>query len=172
MQRVPSWIIRLLGVIVVYGLLNVILVGGHWLWHYKDNKRRDQVKAQLGFERPRIQAIQIRLEGLTRNLDESKTQIEGLESEIHSTEGANPLGIPENIYDSYSRTVQYHNALVTEHNQKVIQQNLLYEDYSSRINQYNALVEEGNSLGKKIGGTWYVIPMPHVGTKSSAKAKR
>jgi hypothetical protein len=35
-----------------------------------------------------------------------------------------------------------------------------YDTYSKEIDYYNGLVEDYNKLSEKVGGTWYILPVP------------
>jgi len=151
-SRVLGWILGLVALVAVYGVMNLVLVGGQYVWYYADNQK-----------------LEARLQQMEKDLAGSASQIEAVKAGIKAVEKANPRGIPEDKYAAYSRSVRYHNELVEAHNQKVAEQQVVHGDYSSRVDQFNGLVEEANSLAKKIGGTWYVVPMPRAGGKASAK---
>jgi hypothetical protein len=168
-KRLLGWLLGLIALVVLYAVGNAVLVGGQYLWHYTDHRKLDAIKTQLDSERPRIEAVGAQLQRFGKDLTESEARLNTLKREIAGIEKANPRGVPEQIYPAYTRSVQHYNALVETHNRKVAEQQVAHQDRSSQIDRYNKLVGEANDLGRSVGSTWYVIPMPRVGAKGSAK---
>lgn len=168
------WIIGLLGIAVVYGAVNLVLVGAQKMWHHRDQIRFDQIKQQLNVEQPKIEQIKSDLRNIENTLDQSEVEMTNLRKQIESVEAKYPDGIPAALYNDYSHTIEQHNVRVSSYNVTLGQYNVLYEDYTVRIAQYNSQVEEVNALAKKIGTTWYVVPVPvpRSGGRSLANTRR
>lgn len=118
-------IIGILGIILVYGVINIVLVGAQDFWHSGDQSKLDALKQEL---------------------QTKKSDIDTLEANINSE---------KSTMDEYQANgdVTDYNSLVDDYNSK------LAEDQSD-VNDYNSIVQQANDLSNKIGGTWYVVPIP------------
>ncbi len=149
---------KLVNTILFFIIANVILVGGQKLWHLNDQKRLDEIKTDLEAQLPKIKSLEKELETLEISLDQMESRMNQLDVEIRTIESANPQGIPQAIYFSYSQKVDEYNSLIKQYNTSLTRFKNLYPDYSARVDSYNALVDEANSLAREIGGTWIIIP--------------
>jgi hypothetical protein len=93
-KHFKSLLIGIAGIVVVYGVLNLILVGGQSLWHSGDNKKLDQLKAELETENVEIERYESTAK--TRNL--SVTEINDYKRKI----------------DEYNKNVEEANKLAKE----------------------------------------------------------
>jgi hypothetical protein len=137
MPRLPEWLVYVLTIIILFGGANLLLVGAQKLWHWSDQSRLDVLKAQIAGERARLREE----EGW---LSQHGSEIEGLRKQI--------VG---GVFGASMRS-----AVITEYTERVTSFRARYERYSSDIDAVNKKIEDANALSKKIGGTWYVIPIP------------
>lgn len=98
-------VIGLVIIVVIYGLFNLVIVGGQYIWHFKDNSE---------------------LKRIEKTLAEQEVNIKMYEEKI------------------------YNNTITDSE----------YADYQNEINDYNENVDEYNEIAEKIGGTYYVLPVP------------
>jgi len=54
------------------------------------------------------------------------------------------------------------NALIAHYNDKVSRYQAAYANYSAAVDAANRKIAEANALSEKIGGTWFLIPLPGV----------
>jgi multidrug resistance efflux pump len=137
--NIIGWVIGLVAIAVVYLVFNLVFVGGQKLWHSGDQKKLDQIKAVLETEKNAIDDVEAQLVVKNINMDKLKKDIDALKN---------------------SRDIDRYNRLVDDYNMKLGAYNQQYDDYEKRLNSYNQKVNEANELAKKIGSTWYVIPVP------------
>jgi flagellar biosynthesis chaperone FliJ len=159
-SRLIRGIVSLAGIIVVYGVINLVFVGGQKLWHHSDHAKFDLLKAQLESEKLAISNAEARLQGFEDEMTRMEAQIESLESRIESTDRRYPSGVPSEIYASYNGSVSQYNELVDQHNSLLQNYNTLYPVYAARVDAYNEKVKKANIISKNIGGTWIIVPIP------------
>ena len=70
--------------------------------------------------------------------------------------------MPLHLYPEYSSLIDSFNGGIAPHNADVKRCDMVRTQYSAQVDSYNSLVEEANSLVKKVGTTWYVIPVPRL----------
>lgn len=155
-----GWIVGLVFLAVVYGVINVVFVGGQKLWHHADQKKLDSIKIELDFKRGALEQAEAKLQGLVAEMHRVDAESEIYRVNIDQVERSYPKGIPSEIYGSYKLSVSRYNELSGEHNSALRTYNMLYENYSGQLEVYNQAVNEANSISKKIGSTWYVVPFP------------
>lgn len=135
--KLPGWLRGLVLLVVLYGVGNLMLVGGQKLWHHDDQVKLDNIKTSLASENTKINNLEAELKTLEIKIKRSESYI-------------NNVGQNSNDY----------NSLVDEHNAKIANYNVIYNEYKRGIDQYNLHVNEANELAKSIGSTWYVVPIP------------
>lgn len=136
MPNLPSWVF----VVISFAALNVAIVGAQKFWHQEDQQRLDTLKAEISIARLR--------------LCEQEASIRLIASDI--------ARMAEQI-DNGGTTAIEHNALVTRYNERMSLYKAVYADYSINIESANNKIDEANALSRKIGGTWYLIPVPRGG---------
>lgn len=142
MEKVKGWIISIVGLIIVYGAINLVLYGAQELWHKGDTDKLNVIEEFI---------------------EEKKTEIDSLEQRLITAESG--LDAKESQLDSYKafgNTYQY-NLGVDDYNNLLSQYKLDLERYNSALVIYNQKINEGNELIKKTGSRWYVIPVPRIG---------
>jgi hypothetical protein len=140
--NIIGWVVGVVAIAIVYGLINLVLVGGQKVWHSGDQKKLTQIQSILDDEKKDLDRIEGELTSKNANLDK-------LEIDLKANKNGN---------------IDRYNKLVDEYNMKLGAYNQQYDDYKKRITSYNDKVNEANSIAKKIGSTWYVVPIP-VGKK-------
>ncbi len=152
----------LIGVLLVYGVINLVLVGGQNALHAGDQARLDEIKKQLEVEKTQISSLEANLSSLGQTLDSYEARISDLKSHIRAIEVSYPNGAPSAVYADYQRMLAEHNSMIAPYNSNLSQFKAMYADYSSRVDRYNTKVDEANALAKKIGSTWVVVPVPRL----------
>src|SRR5262245_40678239 len=117
-SRMPKWLVGLGSTALIYGAVNVVLIGGQKWWHSDEQKRLDGIKAIMAHERPEIEALGIEVKHLASDLDESSVEIDQSKAAIEAFEARFSSGIPSVRYAAYSRTVDAHNSRVEKYNAK------------------------------------------------------
>lgn len=165
MNRIIGGIGGLIGLLLIYGAINLVLVGGQKALHAGDQTRLDEIMKQLEVEKVQINSLVNELTALGRTLDDSDARISDLDSRLLAIEKNYPGGAPSALYGDYTRMLNERNALVDPHNANLSRYKTAYADYSSRIAKYKSLVDEGEALSKKIGSTWVIVPIPRLGSR-------
>ena len=163
LQGVRGWVLSLVSIAIVFALINLVLVGGQKIWHHSDQKKLDTLKTELKLERTTINGAETRLQNFEERIKEINSEKNPIGLHLKKIEEQFPNGIPSNIYASYKSSVSHYNELVRTHNAMLQMYNAIYEKYSAEIDNYNMDVKKANALAKKIGGTWYLIPIPIPG---------
>lgn len=146
MNRLKGWIISIVGLIIVYGLLNLVLGGAQDLWHKGDTDKLQVIETYLKNSKLEIDALE-------QSLAESGTELESKETELNSYKENGDT-------DLYNAGVDDFNALLSSYKTDL-------QKYNSLITTYNQKIEEGNELIKKTGSRWYVVPIPRRASKST-----
>ncbi len=94
---------------------------------------------------------QNKFDNIKQELTTKKTEIDDLESKINTKKSEMDRNSANGYIDAY--------------NSEVNDYNLMLDKYDSDVDSYNKLVTEANGLSKKIGGTWYIVPIPVGRTK-------
>lgn len=122
MNKTASGII---GLILIYGVGNAVLVGSQSLFHSGDQTKLNNLKQELQTKKLTIDSLGSQIDTQKSNLDQE--QANGDNSD--------------------------YNAQVDDYNSKLT-------EYKSDVNDYNNTIQQANDLSKKIGGTWYIVPIP------------
>lgn len=135
-NNVVTSVVGILAIIVIYAIINFAIVGGQKLMDRDENKRLDVLKTEI---------------------EQGEKQIKSLESELANFE--EELADIENELESETDEHTY-NELVDSYNGSLDVYNSKYDHYIVELDEYNAKVDEANELSEKIGGTWYILPIP------------
>ncbi len=152
----------LVGVVVVYGVVNLFLVGGQELYHHGDKMAFDSLKQILETERASIRRAETELQAISSAINSGESEINRLKTGLIAIEGRYPGGIPSAVYTAYSRDVDRHNALARSYNASLARYKTLYAGYSAQVNRFNTMVDQANALANRVGSTWYIVPVPGV----------
>lgn len=189
--KLSSPAIKVVMFVLIFGVGNLLLVGGQKIAHWKDQSRLDEIHRQLDAEKGEIDRLEGQLKtsdsmlsGLEADLDaqearirDVRSTIDGLSAEIDAVERGSAGGVPSSLYARYSQMVDDHNRLVDQqklmvakYNRDAQQYNGLLsrfqadsKTYDDKIEHYNAQVNEGNGLARTIGTTWFIVPVPRGG---------
>lgn len=138
-------VVTLIVIGLVYGIVNLFLVGGQKLWHHDDEVKLEKYETALKEQKNDIDDYETALEDL-------QSQAQDLKDQINSYETDYPYGIPEELYADYEQMVDEYNSLADDYDVKS-------QEYSDEIDSYNDKVEEANALAEEVGSTWYVVPV-------------
>lgn len=130
----------LIGIVIIYGIINLVLVGGQEALHSGDKKKLDQMKIELDAGLKEITSLEFQINALDSDLQTLKNQIDST----------------DDIDDK--------NVLIDRYNSNLPAYKISYDKYSTKLISYNLEVNNANELAKKIGSTYYLLPIP-VGHK-------
>lgn len=137
---------RIIGLVVVFGVINLALWGAQELYHREDTKKINEIESYLEDERRSIDALEAKI-------NSEEAQLEGHESELNRLKS---LG----YIDEYNDGVDNFNSLLSAYKRDL-------DSYNAKLTVYNTKVDEANALIEKSGSRWYLIPIPFGGgTKS------
>ena len=122
MNRIAS---GLIGLILIYGVGNAVLVGAQNLFSSGDQNKLNNLQQELQTKKTSISVLGYRIDAEKSNMDQEKANGDSVD----------------------------YNAQVDDYNSKLA-------EYQSNIDDYNNTVQQANDLSKKIGGTWYIVPIP------------
>lgn len=162
LSSLPIWAIYVLSIIIGFVALNMVVIGGQKLWHRNDRQRLDTFKREIEAERFQIRESENALALSFSQLELLKKQIASRAIDIAAIESRYSGRIPEPEFTNYRRIINENNGRVTEHNQLLFSYRENHARYSSELAAANEKIDEANALAKKIGGIWYVIPIPGV----------
>jgi len=159
-RKLLSWLIRAALVVAFFAVANVALVGIQHLIHRSDYAELKSLKADMSAKNIAINSEEAQLQSLQGEVKADETRLGQLGPEIDKIETKNPDGIPPEIYKNYTSMVNTFNSIVGKHNRELAEYKALYTKYSTDVSGYNVSVQTANTLIKKIGPTWYIIPIP------------
>ncbi|MEX2104815.1 MAG: hypothetical protein WD907_05750 [Bacilli bacterium] len=79
--KVIMTILGLVAIAIVYGLINLVLVGGQNLWHSGDKSKFEEIESELAYDKNQIQNIEQRLSAMISQLDALEQDIDGTNDE-------------------------------------------------------------------------------------------
>jgi len=129
----------LAGLVVVFGLINLVFVGGQEALHHGDQSRLDTLKTELTTEKAQLESL-----SATITSEESYLTTTGKQMDTYKANGQ--ISAYNSLVDPYNST---YDAYVANINQ-----------YNASLPSYNAKAEEANKLAKNIGSTYYIVPLP------------
>lgn len=138
-SKIKGWIISIVVLILAYGAINLVLVGGQNAIKGEDQTRFDTLKSQLESEK-------ILLEQQEAVINSDEERLLDIQAEMDSYEAQGLTG-------AYNSLVDTHNALLDSIEVSI-------NDYNSKLPSFNARVDEANKLAESIGSTWYLVPVP------------
>ena len=140
MESWQSWIVGWIAVLLIYGIIDVFLVGGQKLWHRSDQVQLDQLKASLADERAEIEQLGSSLKTCSAQDDACEILLREYSSirEQHKTE-------IESLHLQNKRVAHLGSqagVCVPAENDCAAQ----YVHYSEAVNTYNSGVSKANKL--------------------------
>lgn len=145
-------------ILLLFVMINIVVVGGQKLAHLGDSSRLNEIRQVLDKERPEIDSLENELGIEAARIDQAKTRLLELDSEINAFESKYPKGIPKRLHKTYNQKVNEYNSMIAPYEDKIQQYNIILNDYNTRVDSYNSLVDEAKALSAKIGTTWYIVP--------------
>lgn len=140
----------LIGLVVVFAIINGILWGGQELYYYKDTQEINKIESALDLEKIEIIKMKSDIESLSGSIDIKQTQLNDAKT--------------RGLINQYNAGVDDINSLIDEYEKKVAIFNGKQNDYNRQVDQINVLI-------KKSGSRWYLIPIPLPGKSSRAKVE-
>lgn len=126
----------LLGIVIIYGIINLVMLGGQSVLHGEDKKELNQIKIELDSGLNELNALGFQL-------DTQESELKSLEDQINSTEDTDAK-----------------NELIDKYNNYLPAYNADFDQYSSKLVSYNLKVDRANELSNKVGSTYYILPIP------------
>ncbi len=157
---VRNYIVSLVWMGIAFGAINLLLFGGQKIWHYNDQEKLDTLNPQIELMKSDLRSQEAQLRSLDTQISRCQAVIDRSRPTVQWYENTYPDGIPQNEYVQYCREVSEFNEWIDNKNTLVAQYNAIYPDYARRVDRFNAAITEANATAKRIGGTWYVIPIP------------
>jgi hypothetical protein len=158
MGKTGRMVLSIVVILVLYGVVNLVLVGGQTLLHKDDNERMEVLKGDMTEMEGLKEVTEAWLNDREYELNELMTESEELGAYIDQMEIEFPDGIPEDLYGEYIDAIDEYNVVVEE----MASLNAEFEDeqglYEEQLDAYNAAVEEYNELAEEAGSMWVLIP--------------
>ncbi len=130
---------KLVGLILMFGMINLILWGGQELYYYNDTREINRIKISIENEKNEIAYLESRISSLSNEIDFKELELDRYKN--------------ANMIDKYNKEVSSYNLLLNKYNNKI-------NIYDYKIKEYNQKIEEVNVLIKSSGSRWYLIPIP------------
>lgn len=143
---------QLIRLVLIFGVINFVLWGAQELYHKEDTQR--------------IKIIEAQLEADQRDIDSLEAKIALEEAEIERKQKQLDRYKYLGSIDEYNNGVNDFNYLLAVYKSDL-------NAYNNKLTSYNQKVDEVNTLIKKSGSRWYLIPIPLPGktTKSELPVK-
>lgn len=137
-----------IGIILIYAVLNLILWGCQELYWMKDTQEIKRIESSLESEKSQISLLEAKISDQSNSIDIKQKELARLES--------------SNLIDDFNAGVDEYNSLLQEYKSNV-------DAYNSKLDKYNEQVDRSNELIKKSGSRWYLIPIPMPGKSARPK---
>lgn len=139
---------RIIGLILIFGVINLVLWGGQELYYRKDTQEINRIEKLLDQEKIEITKLQSRINSLSTEIDSKQAELDRYEN--------------TGMIDSYNTGVDSYNSLLDEYKSKV-------DVYNDKLIEYNRNIEQVNILIQKSSSRWYLIPIPLPGKSTKTK---
>ncbi|MBD2066638.1 hypothetical protein H6F93_03715 [Leptolyngbya sp. FACHB-671] len=157
--------IRLLGLVTAIAFLfgvNLVFVSVQNFDKRDDRIKLSNLEVELGAKHSAMQEMESWLKEMTLELSSSSFEIQTLQSKITTFNQDYPDGIPASLQADYTKAVEQHNQMASDHNAAVAKYDSLYAEYSKLVNQYNAIAAQTEELQEELGKTRYLLPVPRI----------
>lgn len=136
-------------VLLTAGMIVVVL--GWSLWrHASGTEAREAwvvVNDSLRVQKTRIDSLKRTVDELQNRVDEGKRRLDRLGERIAQYERTARRGrLPTPRFDAYERTIERHNDVVAEHNERAMRLQDVYAEYSRLVDRHNALIDSANRI--------------------------
>lgn len=139
---------KFVGLAIIFGVINLVLWGAQELYYRNDTKKINEIEVYLENEKQTINALETKINFAEIEIGRKESQLNNYKS----------LGYT----NKYNAGVDDFNYLLSTYKQDL-------DNYNSKLTSYNAKVDEVNTLIKKSGSRWYLIPMPLPGKTIKSK---
>lgn len=156
MARLLSYIV---GLIVIFGLGNILLHYGQEWYHRADQKELDSIKIKLNNLKNEIDTMESKIKAKNTELENKYKSIQKCKSIIKQYEIIGN-SMTDMEYENYENTLTICNENIDEYNIEFTNVNSAYDSYKENIDTYNSLIPKANELAKKVGSKWYIVPIP------------
>ncbi len=126
-----------IAIVLVFGLFNLIIVGGQKAFSSGDEARFNTLKSEIESEK-------VTLDAKSTQIDSMGVDLDAMESRLKS-------------YEAAGQRLAY-NSIVNPYNNALAAYRAEAEAYNASLPAYNAKVDEANELAKSVGSTWYIVP--------------
>ena len=130
---------KLLGIVMVFGVINLALWGCQELYYREDTKQIKEIETWLQTEQTNIKNLEVKIVSEKSELDSKQRQL--------------------NQYIGSGYTVGYISS-ISDYNRLVDIFKTDVNTYNKNSMFYNSKIDEVNALIKKSGTRWYLIPIP------------
>lgn len=137
--KLKGWALSIVAIIIVYGLINLLLLGGQSAFKSEDEKRFESLKSQIESEKALLDSQDARITSEENDLLQLKQRMDS--------------------YKAFGNVGEY-NHLVDQYNVQLASYTADIDNYNSKLPAFNSKVEEANNLAKSVGSTWYLVPIP------------
>ncbi|MDB5166851.1 MAG: hypothetical protein JWM37_923 [Candidatus Saccharibacteria bacterium] len=139
LKSILKYLAPVLIVVALYAIVNGVAFGVQKIANRDDQKKLDSLTSQIDTQEKT-------LNDLDKKITAEEAQLTALDKKITDEE--------ETADDeTYNNDVAAYNKLVDLYKADI-------DAYNKQIPAYNAKVTEANELAKKVGSTWYVVPLP------------
>lgn len=138
----------IIGIIIIYGLINLALWGSQELYWRKDTQEINKIESYLKDEYGNINSLEIKINNESLSLDAKQKELDRLKN--------------DEMFDEYNLQVDNYNFLLKEYKSDV-------DSYNDKLIKYNQEVERSNELITKSSSRWYLIPIPIPGKSLKSK---
>ena len=136
------------GIVLLFGVINLMLWGGQSLYYRKDTQRIKELDAQLTKEKASLGEVKDRIVQQERMLD-------GMLNQLEQYKRVQNISRYNSSVNEYNRLVDIYRMEVASHNAQVV--------------VFNQKIDDVNALIQRAGTRWYLIPIPLGGVSGKAR---
>jgi hypothetical protein len=138
----------IIGIIVIFGFINLLLWGGQELYWRKDMQEIRKIENYLASEKTEITLLESKINNQSISIDFKQKGLNSLKN--------------NGLINEYNAGVDDYNILLQKYKSNV-------DIYNGKLTEYNNQVDCVNELIKKSGSRWYLIPIPIPGKSTKSK---
>jgi septation ring formation regulator EzrA len=149
--------LTIFGIVVIYGLLNLVLVGAQTWMHKDENARLDYLEKQ-------IQELEEGTTGKEDWLMERRDELEKMYNRgeelalyLDDLTASYPDGFPEDVYQEFLAADEEYQALTAEYEELYAEFEDERQRYDDALETYNTVSDEYEDLAEEVS-MWVLIP--------------